>query len=153
MNVMATPKSSPMTPQRWISNLLEVAETIADRRMQEERWRNGTWNIWEHPEELINTVDDYVLDGFIEAFTSTFKPEQEIAVRQFQDELEGFCSAMPQSLNPIEVLDDPRWELVRRSANGFIAAFKGCWPEAASLEEANRLLDEWMKAYAEKSKK
>ncbi|MFZ0664056.1 MAG: hypothetical protein WAM66_15310 [Acidobacteriaceae bacterium] len=153
MNVMADSSNSPITPRRWISNLLEVADDIANRRMQEDRWRAGTWNIWEHPEEPINTVDDHVLNGFIEAFESTFTPDQEIASHQFQDELDGFCSASPQSLNPAEVLDDPQWELVRLRADAFISAFKDRWPEPASKEEADRLLREWMQAYAEKSKK
>ncbi len=153
MNVMAVSNSSPMTPQRWISNLLEAAEAIANKQMQEDRWRAGTWNLWEHPDELINTVDDYVLDGFVEAFASTFTPVQEIAIHQFQDEFTRFCSATPQLLNPAEVLVDPQWELLRQRTDTFIAAFKGCWPDDVSKEEANRLLQEWMQAYAEKSKK
>lgn len=148
---MAASDISPITPQRWISNLLDVAEAIADRRMQEDRWRSGTWNTWEHPDELINTVDDYVLDGFIEAFASTFTPDQEIAIRRFQNEFEKFCSETPQSLNPAEVLVDPRWELLRQRADTFIAAFKGRWPDDDSKEKANRLLQEWMQAYAGKS--
>lgn len=152
MNGMAVPSSSPMTPQRWISNLLEIAEAIADRKIQEERWRTGTWNIWEHPEELINTVGDYVLDSFIEAFANTFTPDQGIAIRRFQDELERFCSATQQSLDPVRVLVDPQWEMVRKRADAFVVAFKDCWPEPTSKSEVDRLLQDWMQAYAEKSK-
>jgi hypothetical protein len=150
---MAASNISPITPQRWLSNLLEVAGAIADRSMQEERWLAGTWNIWEHPDELINTVDDYGLGGFIEAFASTFTKRQEIAASQFQDEIERFCAAAPQSLDPRAVLVDPKWEIVRKRADAFIAAFKDHWPEPSSKEEADRLLEEWMRAYAEKFKK
>lgn len=58
----------PITPQRWLMNLLEVAAEIADKNKQEERWLAPDAKAWEHPEELINTVEDCVLDGFIEAF-------------------------------------------------------------------------------------
>src|SRR5579875_3420777 len=150
---MTASNISPITPQRWLSNLLEVAGAIADRRMQEERWRAGTWNIWEHPDELINTVDDYVLDGFIEAFASTFTPEQEAVIRQFREEFEGFCTAAPESLDPRAVLVDPKWAMVRKRADAFVAAFKDHWPDPSSKEEADRLLEVWMRAYAEKSKK
>lgn len=153
MDVMAASDISPITPQSWISNLLEAAAAIANRQMQEDRWRSGTWNIWEHPDELINTVDTFVLDGFVEAFGNTFTPDQKIAIHRFQDEFEKFCSETSQSLNPAEVLVNPQWEAVRQRADAFITAFKGRWPNDASEEEANRLLQGWMQDYAEKSRK
>ena len=62
----------PIAPEQWISNLLELATSIADRKMQEEKWAAGTWNIWEHPDELLNLTDDYVLEGSVEALPSVF---------------------------------------------------------------------------------
>ena len=141
----------PITPERWISNLLEVAASIADRKMQEEKWAAGTWNIWEHPDEMMNTVDAYVLDGFIDAFPTILSPEQESAARRFRDEVDNFCASSPVTLEPAELLSDPNWEHVRQSAEGFIRAFSSKWPPAGRQDQARELVAEWMKAVAKRN--
>jgi hypothetical protein len=141
----------PITPERWISNLLEVAASIADRKMQEEKWAAGTWNIWEHPDEMMNTVDDYVLDGFIEAFPTLLSPEQESAARHFRDEVDNFCASSVDTLVPAELLSDPNWERVRQSAEGFIRAFSSKWPPTGRQDQAPELVAEWMKAVAKRN--
>ncbi|HEX6495038.1 MAG TPA: hypothetical protein VF018_06110 [Acidobacteriaceae bacterium] len=140
-------------PERWISNLLEVAASIADRKMQEEKWTAGTWNIWEHPDEMINTTDDYVLDGFIDAFHSLLSPAQESAARRFRDEVNNFCASSPTSLDPAKLLFDPAWERVRQSADEFIKAFAGKWPPSGAEDRARELVDEWMRAFAKRNTK
>lgn len=142
----------PITPLKWVSNLLEVAGGISDREMQKERWSTRTWNIWEHPDELINTVDDYVLDGFIEAFATTFTQQQCVAVSRFRDDYEGFCSSPSATLDPNELLVDTQWERLRRSSDAFIAAFQQSWPQTGRAEEAEVLLQAWLRAYAARSK-
>jgi hypothetical protein len=138
-------------PERWISNLLEIATSIADRKMQEEKWAAGTWNIWEHPDELINSTGDYVLDGFVEAFPSIFSAEQESASRRFLNAVDGFCASPSLTLEPVQLLTDPKWEKVRQSAEGFLEAFSGKWPPPGMEDRARELVDEWMRAVAKRN--
>jgi hypothetical protein len=138
-------------PERWISNLLEVATLIADRKMQEEKWAAGTWNIWEHPDEMINTLDAYVLDGFIEAFPSIFSPGQESAARRLLDELNKFCASAPVHLDPAKLLFDPSWERFRQSADEFIREFSRRWPAPGTEGQARKLVDDWMRAVGKPS--
>jgi hypothetical protein len=141
----------PITPERWISNLLEVSKLIADRRMQEDKWAAGTWSIWEHPDEMVNTVDDYVLDGFIEAFPAILSPEQKTSAQRLLDEVNHFCASSPDTLEPAELLSDPNWERVRQSAAKFVTAFSGRWPAPGTEARARELVDEWMRAYAKRN--
>ena len=43
---------------------------------------------WETRNEAINTLDDYVPDGFIEQFADSFSPAQAKAVVEFPDEVD-----------------------------------------------------------------
>jgi hypothetical protein len=142
-----------ITPELWVSNLLEIATSIADRKMQEEKWAAGTWNVWEHPDELINSTDDYVLDGFVEAFPSIFSSEQESAARRFRDEVDHFCASPSATLEPAELLSDPNWEQLRQSADEFIKAFAGKWPPAGAEGRARELVAEWMDIFAKRNAK
>jgi hypothetical protein len=119
----------PMSVERWITNLLEAAAEIADKEHQELRWLATDAYAWERPEELINVLlDDCVFEGFIEECAPTFSAEQCDAACGLRDELNRYCNATPQWLDPAEVLVDPRWESIRRRAEAFAAAFKGNWP-------------------------
>jgi len=42
--------------------------------------------------------------------------------------MDDYCEATPEHLDPAKVLIDPRWEAIRESARGFIAAFQDKWP-------------------------
>lgn len=132
-----------ITPELWISNLLDIATSIADRRMQEEKWTAGTWDIWESPDEMINTTDDYALDGFVEAFPTVFSSEQESAALRFRDEVDRFCASSAANLRPTKLLSDPTWERVRQSAEEFTKAFAGKWPPPGTESRARELVDEW----------
>jgi hypothetical protein len=122
----------PITPERWLSNLLEALGQMADRERQERRWLAADAYAWECPEELINTVDDVVFDGFLENYTPTFSEEQREAAFGFRDALHNYCELTPQNLNPAETLADPRWDFVRQKAAAFIAAFSKKWPSSDS---------------------
>lgn len=117
-----------MTPQRWISNLLEAIADVADRENQEQRWLAPDAQAWECPDELINVLDDCVFEGFIEKYVSTFSDEQRKAAVQFRDELRRYCAMTPQHLEPADVLADPKWEAIRQKAAAFVMAFHGKWP-------------------------
>src|SRR5580692_5898888 len=95
----------PMTVERWLSNLLEIAAAIADKQEQERRWLAPDAYAWERPEELINTLfDGYVFEGFIEEYLATFSTEQCQAALSLRDELNRYCDDKPQQrLDPAKV--------------------------------------------------
>ena len=120
---------SPHIPaDRWVGNLLEAAELIANRQYQETRWLAADAHAWETPEEAINALDDCVLDGFIVQFAESFSPSQYEAVIAFRDAVHHWCVATPQHLEPSGVLTDHDWEMVRARASEFVRTFKGSWP-------------------------
>jgi hypothetical protein len=102
---------------------------------------------------MINTTDDYVLEGFIEAFPSIFSSEQESAARRFRDDVNDFCASSAATLEPDELLFDPGWERVRQSADEFIKEFAGRWPPPDKEDRARELVDEWMRAVAKRYEK
>jgi hypothetical protein len=76
-------------------------------------------------------LDDCALDRFIEHFSDSFSAVQAKAVTEFRDEVDGYCKATPQHLDPEMVLADPRWQLVRNKASAFLGAFRSHWPAAS----------------------
>lgn len=125
-------KEPQIPAERWIGNLLEAAELIANREYQKTRWLAADAYAWETPDEAINTLDDYVLDGFIEQFADSLSPAQLNAVTAFRDEVDRYCRSTPQHLEPVKVLADPAWEIVRQKASDFVGAFKEQWPPPAA---------------------
>jgi hypothetical protein len=124
-------KTPQIPPERWIANLLEAAKIISNRQYQETRWLADDALAWETPDEAICTLDDCVLDGFIEQFAESFSPAQVKAAIEFRDELDRYSSATPlQDFEARKVLADPAWEVVRSRASDFIQAFKGIWPNS-----------------------
>lgn len=121
-------KEPQIPAERWIENLLWAAEQIADRQFQETRWLAPDAKAWESPDEAINSLDDFVLDGFAVQFAELLSPAQINAVTAFRDEVDRYCGSTPQHLEPVNVLADPAWEIVRQKASDFVQAFKGRWP-------------------------
>jgi hypothetical protein len=116
----------PMTPDRWMANLLEAAGGIADKKKQESRWLAVDPHAWERPEELINALfDDANLELFLTEYASTFTEEQRLAGSELRDDLNCYSDAAPGWLDAAEVLADPRWDAIRQKASAFVAAFKG----------------------------
>jgi len=121
-------KEPQIPAELWIKNLLWAAGQIADRRLQESRWLAPDVKAWESPDEAINSLNDFVLEGFVEQFAESLSPAQIEAVTSFQDEVARYCSSTPQHLDPGDVLADPAWERVRQKASNFVSAFEGKWP-------------------------
>lgn len=121
----------PMTPERWIANLIKAVRGLADKEKQERRWLAPDAYAWERPEELICSFsDDCVFETFLEQYGESFFEEQRGAAFGLRDALNAFCDATPQFLDPAATLADPRWELVRQRAAEFVCAFEGKWPRA-----------------------
>jgi hypothetical protein len=124
---MSSKDIPPITPQLWLVNILGAVTAIADKENQERRWLASDAYAWERPEELINTLDDVVFDGFINDFALTFSESQREAAIGFQSAIDDFCSTTPEWLDPAETLADPGWWSIRQKAEQFIAAFQGRW--------------------------
>lgn len=123
---MQTPQISA---ERWIANLLEVAKLISDQEYQDSRWLAPDALAWETPDEVINSLDDCGLNGFIEQFAESFSPLQSRAAAQFRDAMERYCKMTPPHLEAQMVLADPSWRIVREKAAVFVEAFESKWPE------------------------
>jgi hypothetical protein len=122
-------KYSQIPRERWIANLVDVAQDIANKEHQEHRWLALDRYAWEGPSELICAAfDDYVIEGFIEEFSPAFSEAQRSAALGFRDELNDYYDHTRQNLDPAVVLADPRWEGVRQRAVAFVAAFRDKWP-------------------------
>src|SRR4051794_14586102 len=117
---MAPPYIPPITPELWIENLLEAIGMVADRDHQESRWLAEDALAWEKPEELINVIDDCVFDGFLEKYDPSFSEDQRSAALSFRDYLSYFCDSTLGSLDPAQVLKDPKWAELRRRAAAFV---------------------------------
>jgi hypothetical protein len=50
---MTAEDSSPMTPERWLANILEVTAQIADGEQQERRWLAPDAYAWGCTESLL----------------------------------------------------------------------------------------------------
>ena len=122
-----------MTPERWIANLIEAADDIADKGKQESRWLAPDAFAWERPEELICVLfDDSNFELFLNEYASTFTDEQRLTAFALRDELNLYGDATSKWLNAAEVLADPRWDAIRQRASVFVAAFKDKWPAIES---------------------
>jgi hypothetical protein len=119
----------PLTPERWIKNLVSAIGDQANKERQEQRWLAPDAYAWENPNELICCVaDDCNFELFLTEFAPTFSREQQKAALNFTREFDSFCNSTPQVLTARDVLSDPRWQEVRHRAAEFVTAFKDKWP-------------------------
>lgn len=117
------------SPKRWIANLVDAADDIANKQLQEQRWLAPNVHTWERPEELINVLfDDSVFEGFLEEYASSFSLEQRRIAFDLRNAMYSYCDATSAYLDPQEVLVDPQWEAIRQKASAFVKVFKGNWP-------------------------
>jgi len=129
MVFMKASKIPPITPARWLENLLEVSGEIANQEHQELRWTANDRYAWETPDELICSIfDDCVFEGFLEQFNDTSSEEQRRTALAFRDSMNSWTENNPGFADNAKTLRDAQWEAVRKSARAFICAFTGQWP-------------------------
>jgi len=113
----------PLTPQRWLRSLVEMAAEVADKESQEKRWLAPDRHAWEHPDELVNQLfDDGQIDLFLEQHSSLLNDEQRFTAIAFRNTFGEYADSTPAFEDPSTVLADPKWEGVRRKAAAFVAA-------------------------------
>jgi hypothetical protein len=87
-----------ITRELWISNLLEAASMMADQETQEQRWLAPDRYAWERPEDLLNDLDAYNLDLFIDEFASQFTGDQLDAAAHWKNRSTTFATR-PQTIS------------------------------------------------------
>lgn len=120
------------TYEQWLANIRVVLAALANREMQECRWLAPGRHAWECPEELINSLNDVVYDGFIEEFSYQWTMEQKAAATSVQRSMHDYCVQSPTWLNPEQVLADPAWHQVQADAKRFLR----CFPDPSAGEES-----------------
>jgi hypothetical protein len=126
---------SPMTAERWIGNLIDAVQDIANKDRQERRWHAPDAMAWERPEELISTLfDDYNFELFIKQYNGSFSDEQRAAANSLCDKMVRFNDETPGWLDAAAVLTDPRWSEIRGSAVQFVDAFNNKWPKDLHID-------------------
>jgi hypothetical protein len=115
----------PTVPlDRWRENVLEAVKRIGDKEYQSTNWLRDDRPAWESPNEVVSVlIDDSQFDLFLQDCAYSFSDQQQRSAADFSTKLNHFLDASPNSLDPKETLDDPRWEDVQSSANVFVAAF------------------------------
>jgi hypothetical protein len=124
----------PMTPERWLANLLEVSREISNQEKQESRWTAPDRYAWESPDEMLCWLfDDCVFELFLEQYVHTFSPKQTEAIFAFRDAMNRWNEANPGVTDPVKALHDPDWTIARSTARSFDLAFSGEWLPSALI--------------------
>jgi hypothetical protein len=67
--------------------------------------------------------EDCTFELFRETYGQNFTQEQQHAWRELKSIMERYYVELPKHPDPLQVLDDPQWELVRQAARNFLRAF------------------------------
>jgi len=94
---------------RWQANVVEAVTRIADRDHQSNNWLRDDRPAWENPNEVINVLmDESQFDLFLTDCAYNFSDEQHRAAKDLSGKLNRFINDTPQSLDPGNLLNDPR---------------------------------------------
>jgi hypothetical protein len=78
------------------------------------------------PDELYQgLVEDCTFDLFFQTYGARFTKEQLQSAEALKAELERYYDSMPKRPVPQQVLDDPEWHRVRKTAERFVQALGG----------------------------
>ena len=111
----------------WRSELISEIRTIADTNELRRLWSGAEpQSISSFAEEVSHVFDDYDIDGFIAAGVdkSKLRLDQFEALGKFRDQfaayIRGWSSTPLTSIRHEQILGDPRWHEVTKSACDFI---------------------------------
>jgi hypothetical protein len=108
----------------WKNMIIDSATQISDREYQQRSWF-GTGTSVSSPDELYNGLfDDSMINEFLETYGHDLTPEQRDAGKDLVRRMNQYAAVSPKFLNPKDVIDDPHWEDIRRSALLFVAAMR-----------------------------
>lgn len=116
--------SKMMDFETWKNLILDMATQISDREYQASSWF-GKGEFVSSPDELYNGLFyDGMIEEFLETHTKDLTEEQSKAGRELVRQMNQYSPASIEHLDPAKVIDDPRWDEVRRSALSFVSALK-----------------------------
>lgn len=112
-----------MTREKWLECIVNGTRRIASRDYQEEAWFPGGRFVSSPEEICLSLIEDCTFDLFYETYGGEFTEDQRQQWDGFKSRLEGYYYKLPANPDRRRVLDDPEWDSVRRSAEGFVHAF------------------------------
>ena len=113
-----------MNFETWRNMIIDVVNQISDLEYQKSSWFGKGQRI-SSPDELYNGLfNDSMIEEFLEAHAKDLTEEQRRAGRELVRQLNQYAPANTEHLDPATVIEDPLWDVVRRSAQSFVAALK-----------------------------
>jgi hypothetical protein len=108
----------------WKNIIMDFAIQVSDREYQRLSWFGKGPEV-SSPDELYNGLfDDGMINEFLEKYAHDLTPEQCDAGKKLVRQMNHYAAVSPKSLNPTDVIDDPRWEEIRQSALLFVGAMR-----------------------------
>lgn len=114
-----------MSYEMWLDLILDAARNIASPKFQKEAWlRKGKFV--SSPDEVYQVLmEDCTFDLFFQIYGNRFTEAQMHSSKQLRSTLQAYYNGMSRHPDPVQVLNDPQWELVRQSAVRFVREFGG----------------------------
>ena len=107
----------------WRQNVINAAKRAADRTYQERVWF-GHGPERDSPDELLCTfLDDLVFEQFL--VHPKLSERERTAASHLYKALQIYADCTPKTLNPSDVIADPRFESVRTAAAEFLKVAQG----------------------------
>jgi hypothetical protein len=102
----------------WRQNVINAAKRAGDRAYHERVWF-GHGPERDSPNELLSTfLDDLVFEQFLA--DPKLSHDERTAASQLYRTVQVYADCTPRTLNPADVIDDPRFENVRTAASEFL---------------------------------
>jgi|SRR6267143_6687536 hypothetical protein len=107
----------------WRQNVIDAARRAADRTYQQRVWFGQGPEV-DSPNELLCTfLDDLVFEEFL--VHPKLSHRERTAASHLYKTVETYADCTPKTLKPSDVIDDPRFESVRRAAAEFLRVAEG----------------------------
>lgn len=113
-----------MNPTNWKQLIYESCSRIADKKYQSRAWF-GLGSEVSSPEELYcELFDDLLFEEFLESKESNLSQEHRNIGLLLKDTLNDYPLKDDDFIDPQIVIDDPKWEEVRKLAKRFLELFE-----------------------------
>jgi hypothetical protein len=105
--------------QAWRAVLEGVVDSIADEEMQRRSWFGIGPEVWSPDEAFCQFFGDADAEEFLAREDTGLDPEQLAAGRHLLELMRKLSDQTPEHINPDQLIDDPRWQEIRKSAAYF----------------------------------
>jgi len=112
-----------MSYEKWLDCIVDAARNISSPKFQEEAW-SPAGKVVSSPDEVYQVLmEDCTFDLFFQTYGNRFTEAQMHSSKELRSTLQAYYDRMPGHPDPVQVLNDPEWELVRQSAVRFVREF------------------------------